>query len=259
MADYYEEAEVAEFYDLELEGVLDDVDFWKTLAHEYTPKGSAALELACGTLRVLLPLAHSGLRITGLDYSPHMLAKGKAKLLTEPAELQGRVDLVQGDMRTFELGRTYSFIFVPFNSLLHVSTVEDQLAFFQSVKKHLAPGGVLAFDVSAMHTVESSAEWTIEVDVSRGDLRYQRDRVRVVDPLRQKVRNLVRMKEYRNTQLTREWLKEFSWTYFLPRELEHLVARAGFEFIHFWSDFARTDFWSTPQPHRMVPVLRLRS
>lgn len=56
----------------------------------------------------------------------------------------------------------------------------------------------------------------------------------------------------------REWLSDLEMTYIFPRELEHLVARAGFEFVHFWGDYERTDFWKMEQPTKQLPVLRLK-
>ena len=50
-------------------------------------------------------------------------------------------------MRDFTLGRKFHLIFVARNSLLHLLTTADLLAAFAAVKRHLAPGGILAFDI----------------------------------------------------------------------------------------------------------------
>jgi len=50
-------------------------------------------------------------------------------------------------MREFDLGRRFSLIFVARNSLLHLSQQDEFAAFFSSVRRHLKPDGVLAFDV----------------------------------------------------------------------------------------------------------------
>src|SRR5436309_7814160 len=59
------------------------------------------LEVACGTGRVLLPLARAGHRITGLDASPHMLALAREKLDAAGPEVAARARLVRGEMRAF--------------------------------------------------------------------------------------------------------------------------------------------------------------
>jgi SAM-dependent methyltransferase len=54
---------------------------------------------------------------------------------------------VEGDMRSFDMGRRFGCIFVARNSLLHLSSAEDINATFVAVRRHLAPGGVFVFDV----------------------------------------------------------------------------------------------------------------
>ena len=50
-------------------------------------------------------------------------------------------------MRNFDLGRKFALIFIARNSLLHLHSTEDLLAAFAAVRRHLAPGGIFAFDV----------------------------------------------------------------------------------------------------------------
>ena len=50
-------------------------------------------------------------------------------------------------MRDFDLGQQFSLIFIARNSLLHLSGLDEFAAFFSSVRRHLKPGGVLAFDI----------------------------------------------------------------------------------------------------------------
>jgi SAM-dependent methyltransferase len=57
------------------------------------------------------------------------------------------LELIQSDMRNFDLHRQFAFIFVARNSLLHVTSAADLVATFASVRRHLAPSGTFAFDV----------------------------------------------------------------------------------------------------------------
>ena len=50
-------------------------------------------------------------------------------------------------MRDFDLGRTFDFVFIAANSLLHLHEAEDLVSCFRSVRRHLAPGARFAFDV----------------------------------------------------------------------------------------------------------------
>jgi SAM-dependent methyltransferase len=101
------------------------------------------LGLACGSGQLVVPMASMGARVMGLDRSSSMLAAARRR--ASAAGVQ--VELVEGDMRQFDLGRQFSLIFVARNSLQHLSELDEFAAFFASVRRHLAPGGVLAFDI----------------------------------------------------------------------------------------------------------------
>ena len=116
------------------------VPFYADLARQ---QGGAVLELACGTGQLTVPIAAQGLTTVGLDQSRPMLAAAERRA----AAANALVEFVAGDMRNFTLGRTFTLIFVARNSLLHLLTIEDLLAAFASVKRHLAPGGIFAFDI----------------------------------------------------------------------------------------------------------------
>ncbi len=107
------------------------------------PPGGSMLELACGTGRLTLPLAERGFVVTGLDSSAPMLAAATAKA----AALGAAVELVLGDIRDFELGRTFDLIFLPNNSLGHLHTLPDIQACFAAVRRHLTDGGRFALEM----------------------------------------------------------------------------------------------------------------
>jgi SAM-dependent methyltransferase len=101
------------------------------------------LELACGTGQLTVPLAGAGLRIAGLDLSEPMLSTARERAATAKVS----VEYVLGDMRNFSLGRQFALIFIARNSLLHLHSTEDILTAFAMVRRHLAPGGIFAFDI----------------------------------------------------------------------------------------------------------------
>src|SRR3972149_872925 len=130
---------VAEFYD-HVVPYRDrrDVSFWVDMARE---SGGPVLEVGCGTGRVLIPTARAGVEVVGLDYSQAMLITCGEKLSREPAPVRSRVEFVLGDMRRFDLGRTFSLITTPFRPFQHLLTVEDQLSCLSCVHRHLSEGG----------------------------------------------------------------------------------------------------------------------
>ncbi|TNC70387.1 class I SAM-dependent methyltransferase [Rubellimicrobium roseum] len=106
--------------------------------------GGPVLELACGTGRLTLPLARDGHEVVGLDASPAMLAAARRK-----AKGQGlRLSFVEGDMAGFDLGRRFGLVILSCNSLAHLTRTADLRACLRTVRRHLAPGGRLAFDVA---------------------------------------------------------------------------------------------------------------
>ena len=66
----------AEFYDELLEGEMDDLQFWDELLKS---NGGTALEVGCGTGRILMPLVQQGHVVDGMDNSKRMVALLKEK------------------------------------------------------------------------------------------------------------------------------------------------------------------------------------
>ncbi|MXZ45551.1 MAG: class I SAM-dependent methyltransferase [Chloroflexi bacterium] len=133
-------AQIARFYDLDLEGFDDDLALYMEIA-----AGRDVLELGCGTGRVAVPLAASGVRVTGVDLSPAMLALARDRADGLP------VRLVEGDMRTLDLGECFGAVFVPLGGLQHMTTAADVAAALATVARHLQPGGHAVVDVEAPH------------------------------------------------------------------------------------------------------------
>ncbi len=105
--------------------------------------GSPVLDLACGTGNILIPLAESGVEITGIDISEKMLAEceRKSKERTTPVSVQ------IGDMRCFDLGRKFKLVLIAGHSFQHLQTAEDITRCLECVKRHLGPGGRLVIEV----------------------------------------------------------------------------------------------------------------
>jgi SAM-dependent methyltransferase len=133
----------ADVYDLTTAAVSRlDVPFYRALAVD---AGGPVLELGCGTGRVLLPCAEAAGAAAGVDTSPAMLARARARLAA--AGLDGRVELHHADMRGARLGRSFPLVTIPFRSLFHLRTDRDWLAALATVRAHLATGGRFAADV----------------------------------------------------------------------------------------------------------------
>ncbi|MBG6069649.1 class I SAM-dependent methyltransferase [Micromonospora ureilytica] len=123
--------------------------------------GGPLLELACGTGRVLLPCAAKVERAVGIDRSPSMLKEARANLKAAGID-EERVDLVEGDLRTFELGQRFPLILAGGQPMFHLPTDDDWLATLQTVRRHLAPGGTFVAGVPVF----------TEEDIRNYDRRY---------------------------------------------------------------------------------------
>ncbi|MFC6286957.1 class I SAM-dependent DNA methyltransferase [Nocardioides sp. GCM10027113] len=101
-----------------------------------------ALELAIGTGRIALPLARSGAAVDGIELSPHMVERLREK------EGGADIDVVVGDMATASTGRTYSLVFLVFNTLYNLLSQDAQVACFRNAARHLGPDGVFVVEAA---------------------------------------------------------------------------------------------------------------
>jgi SAM-dependent methyltransferase len=133
---------VAERYDLSAAemfqpAVVDPVvDFLADLAG-----GGAVLELGIGTGRIALPLSRRGIRVHGIDLSPEMVAMLRAKPGADA------IGVTIGDFATTSVEGTFSVVYLVFNTIMNLTTQDEQVACFQNVARHLAPGGCFVIEV----------------------------------------------------------------------------------------------------------------
>lgn len=135
---------IAKYYDAAYSAKRDLNDLYLELAQR---QGGPVLEIACGTGRILLAVARLGIDIEGIDFSEALLAPLRKKARKLPKEYQQRITLHCEDMRSFSLGKQFALVIIPFRSLQHLYTIEDQISAFVRAREHLRPNGVLAFDV----------------------------------------------------------------------------------------------------------------
>lgn len=130
----------SELYDSLFESHHDDLPYWLAFVRE---GDGPFLDLACGTGRVLVPLLEAGLDGDGLDASETMLARCRGKLLA----LDAAPGLVQAQMTSFRMPRSYARIFCAFNAWAHLLDTPSQIAALRCVREHLLEGGAFAMDL----------------------------------------------------------------------------------------------------------------
>jgi len=117
-----------------------DVPFWIDLAAR---TGGPILELGCGTGRILLRLAKDGHAVTGLDNDPLMLQYLRDSV---PIQFSQLVQVIEADMRSFQMEEQFPLVFVPCNTYSTFSA-QDRLKILRCSLTHLTPGGSFAFSI----------------------------------------------------------------------------------------------------------------
>jgi SAM-dependent methyltransferase len=218
-----------------------DVDFYLERAHA---AGGKVLELGCGTGRVLIPLARSGVEIVGLDLSGYMLARCRQKLAEEPPDVQDRVALVQASMADFDLNERFALITTPFRPFQHLLEVEEQLACLRCVRRHLVPDGRLILDLFNPHlaklidprATEEKEEFSW-VELPGGRRMRRAARVPATHTVKQyRECELIFYVEHPDGQVER-LVQAFPFRYFFRYEVEHLLARSGLRVLEVLGDF----------------------
>lgn len=204
-------------------------------------QGGRVLELGSGTGQKLIPIASNGHPCTGLELSPAMLAEAQRKAGERGVE----VEWLHGDMREFDLGRTFDLVIIAANSLLHLHEASDLVACLRSARRHMAPGARLVLDV-----FNPSVQMLAQAD----GVRRQRDALSFVDPDRGAVRVDVAETYDAATQVTRgRWcfsteaeidflVAPLEIRSIFPQELLLLLSLGGFRVVERYGDWSRAAF-----------------
>jgi SAM-dependent methyltransferase len=136
------ERELAEVYDAVYSAKFEPavieplVEFLAAVA-----RGGPALEFAVGTGGVALPLAARGVPVHGIELSPHMAARLEAKPGGDA------VPVTIGDMATTRVPGTFTLVYLVANTIMNVTTQDEQVAVFANAAAHLEPGGCFVVEV----------------------------------------------------------------------------------------------------------------
>ncbi len=110
------------------------VDFLIDLAGD-----GAALELGVGTGRVALPLQERGVPVHGIDLSPAMVERLRAKPGAD------NIGVTIGDFATARVDATFRYLV--YNTITNLTTQDEQVECFRNAAAHLEPGGCFVIEV----------------------------------------------------------------------------------------------------------------
>jgi ubiquinone/menaquinone biosynthesis C-methylase UbiE len=236
----------------------EDIRFYRELARA---SGGPVLEVACGTGRVLLPIAREGMTVTGVDPSGTMLRALREKLDRETAAVRERVRILEGSFASIPVppeeagdGRgPYALVYSAFRAFQHLYTREQKMAALREMKRVLAPAGTLAFDVfddcpeRAAARIEEQSDYRLE---DAGQLRERRSSSRLLP-------------EERLTHVLFRWLtdgeeterSEFHMSITTRKEIDGLLEEAGLRLHALHAEFSGAA-WSADDPRELVVLAR---
>jgi len=229
----------SEYYDYD-HNFTQDIPFYLQYAEECQ---SPILELACGTGRILIPLAQAGYEISGIDISENMLST--CRRAVEQAGVNGRVHLSQTDMAHFDLARKdFHLILIALRSFMHLLTPAEQRSCLRQVKRHLDPKGRFILSLIAPDPVRLkqavSQEFTVRraFDLPNGHHVVRKERLAEHDPQTQVRRFEFRFEEFDpKGKLVRERLVPLFTRYSYHDELQQLLEKTGFQVLEEFRDY----------------------
>jgi SAM-dependent methyltransferase len=195
------------------------------------------LELGIGSGLIALPLAGRGIDLYGIDLSPAMVAKLRAKPGGEA------IPVTMGNFADVAVEGEFSLIFVAYNSFFALQSQDEQVRCFQNVAAHLAQDG--AFVLEAF--VPQSANFTGGLKVTAVTDERVGLKVSEHDPVRQRLKSqhvVIRDGEIR--------LYPVEVRYAWPAELDLMACLAGLRLRHRWSNWNRDEIG--PHSERHVSV-----
>lgn len=209
--------------------------------------GSPVLELACGSGNYLVTLSHRDIEISGIDISNDMLHAAERRAERENTE----TNLINADMRDFDLGQKFRLVFIAGNSLQHLNTYDDVARCFDSVKKHLAPGGKFIVEIfnPSIGLLNRSPEERFFV----GEYKTENGWVVLTENVRYDAATQINHLEwhYKNQFMKEEQTVSFTMRQFFPQEFDLLFELGGFRIDRKFGDFDETEF-SARSPKQIV-------
>ena len=133
-------AEAVIWHDVENGAYDADLPLWRELA---LGAGGPVLEVGCGTGRVALDLARHGHHVLGVDIEPAFVEALRERAAGRDLEASAQV----GDVRDLEVNGEFALIIAPMQTVQLLESAEERLAALGSMRKQLAPRGLIALAI----------------------------------------------------------------------------------------------------------------
>jgi SAM-dependent methyltransferase len=228
---------IAEVYD-HWHTVPENADAVVALLAELAGRGPA-LELGIGTGRIALPLSQRGIEVHGIDASPAMVAKLRAKPGGD------RIPVAIADFAAVPIEGRFTLVFVVFNTFFGLLTQADQLGCFEAVARHLTDDGrflIEAFvpDPSRFDRRQRVSALSVGADAISLE-------ASVHDPVTQRITSQHVMMSTGGVQLYPVHIR-YAW----PSELDLMARLAGLRLRDRWGGWSREPFSAASATHVSV-------
>jgi SAM-dependent methyltransferase len=198
-------------------------------------KGTA-LELGIGTGRIALPLAAKGAQVSGIDASPAMVRKMRAKAGGK------RIPVTIGDFEDAPIIGQFDLIYVVFNTFFSLLTQEAQVRCFALVAGHLKATGAFVIeafppDLSRFDRGQRTSLIGIDTDHATLD-------VAMHDAVNQRVRT-------HHVDISSKGVKLYpvALRYAYPSELDLMAQLVGLRLRERWGGWNREEFTAASAIH----------
>ena len=210
-----------------------NVDFLAGLAGQ-----GPALEFGVGTGRVALPLRERGVPVHGIELSPAMVERLRVKPGAD------NIGVTIGDFATTRVRQTFRLVYLVFNTVMNLTTQDEQVECFRNAAAHLESGGSFVVEVGVPDLRRLPPGETVRV-FARGE-------------------SYVGFDEY--TDLPAQILYSHHWwlidgraeifsapyRYVWPSELDLMARLAGLSLCERWGGWSREPFTSETRSHVSV-------
>jgi len=137
-----------------------------------TQKIKTLLELGSGTGKHAYHLAQKGFHVHGIDQSETMLAVAKDYFAMQPKTLSERVHFSKGDVRSLSLKQSFDAALSLFHVMSYQINQSDIDAAFETVKKHVVPGGIIPPQVNRRNVARDRFQKNSSIACGRGFYSY---------------------------------------------------------------------------------------
>jgi SAM-dependent methyltransferase len=185
----------------------------------------SVLDLGCGTGGHALPLLVRGYEVTGVDRAPAMLERARSK--AEAAGLAARASFVEGDLRSVRLPGAYDAVLAMFAVLSYQADDTSFAGALETARAHLAPDGVLVFDVWYAPAVLAQRPERRTKTIATGDGELRRTAWADLD----EARSLCTVHIEVEGELVERTREDHVMRCFTRAELERFLGEAGLELL----------------------------